>query len=131
MIRRYGLPVITAGGAAPSTGPHLALPRGVLNLLRQQILKALISEKKPRFCNYMRRWIFINYCGNDFMIYVSLHNLNSLSAAYKSNLDKTERKKNSMKTCKRHEQMLHKEDRQMAKKHKKGCPSTSLFIRAM
>ena len=29
-----------------------------------------------------------------------------------------------MKTCKRHEQILHKEDRQMAKKHMKGCPST-------
>lgn len=92
-IRRHGLPVITTGGAAPSRGPQLALPLGALNSLRHQVLKALISENKPRLCNYMRRWIFINYCGNDFMTYVSLHTLNSLSAAYKSNLDKTERKK--------------------------------------
>lgn len=88
-------------------------------------------REKTIFCDYMKRWIFTNYCGNDFMIYVRLHTLNSLSAACKSNLDKTERKKNSLKTCKRHEQMLHKEDRQMAKKHMKGRPSTSLFIRAM
>lgn len=59
--------------------------------------------------------MFTSCCGNEFMAYVSLHTLNPLSAACKSNRDKTARKKNAMKTCKRHEQMLHKEDRQTAK----------------
>ena len=34
-------------------------------------------REKNIFYNYMRRWIFTNCHGNDFMIYVSLHTLNS------------------------------------------------------
>ena len=65
------------GRCGTSTGAQLARPWGVLNSLRQSVLKALITEEKTILCNYMRRWIFTNCGGNDFMIYVSLHTLNS------------------------------------------------------
>lgn len=52
-----------------------------------------LHREKTTFCTYMRRWIFTNCCGNEFMTYVSLHTLNPLSAACKSDRDKTARKK--------------------------------------
>ena len=49
VTRRCELPVPRAGDAASRTRPQLALPRGILSVLRESVLKALFTEKRPLF----------------------------------------------------------------------------------